>query len=54
MQLLIFLDPEFWWGVVVAMWAQFGDVILELTLLVLLVSVMLWLIYQSIMARKSL
>ena len=54
MQFLIFLDPEFWLGVIIAAWAQFDDVIVELILLILLVGVMLWLIYKSIMARREL
>lgn len=48
---LIVFDPEFWLGVATAAWALFGGLILEISLLVVLVAVMLWLIYKSIVAK---
>lgn len=50
---LIILDPEFWWGVLVAFWALYREAIVEFGLLIIFVTVMIWLIYQSIAARRE-
>lgn len=48
---LIIFDPEFWIGVAIAAWAQFGHVVVELGLLVVVVAVAICFIYKSIIAK---